>query len=634
MAIDPTQQVPQIAQPVYLSQDEQRAILQSFGRGPEWFVVGGAIVPELKSTTDPIRGTIQSPTGRYTMRISNGTYNQGAVVRPGNPDEQGNRTWVPDEVPEEPPKTPAPRTAPNSIPITTTNADGSSTTRYYTFDANTGQYSLNTSIPEEQKAAPTRAVTNQPPSPPDQWVPIKDPQGNTVAMLDPKTGERQAVSAAASARNPQIVQGANGWIYSWDGKTLTTQKQGTVQPVEQQKREVIQQGYHVTQQYIGGEWVTIALGPKAEPGAPQEGDVRPNVQGGYQIQERYQGGTWIPDTSFQPVPFTPEARASAQRAAAQPIEGNTRQAVMQGYNVTQTYSGGEWVTTKVGERAVPVAPQVISTPADQPYITTIDADGNLTSVPNPAYQPKTQAEVAARVGQLQQQAIAQRDRLAQQVSGGVLTQDEAAQQFDQWWSTNVEPQKGSLEAAQRTAQQAEQRQQEEQARANFATAQTAGRQAADIYAATLPYRVGPGFGAALNQLSGAYSSGKAPPQMDLASAVTFPVPNLNAMAEQATAQALAHISPTAAAIAGGPTPSIPQMAPQFDVNQLLSRTSYAPGTTTTVSPSGQVTVTQGGGQQQPSQPDWYSQWQQRQAADAAAQAAQSTAFPPYQPSFS
>src|SRR5262245_56045921 len=118
-----------------------------------------------------------------------------------------------------------------------------------------------------------------------------------------------------------------------------------------------------------------------------------------------------------------------------------------------------------------------------------------------------------------------------------------------------------------------------------------------------------------------------PGKLDMTGAVSYQMPDVNQMAQQATADALKSISPMAAGIAGAPMPQLPQ---NVDIAGLLNQTSYAPGgTTTTVSPSGAVTVTQGGGQQS-GQPDWYAQWQQRQAADTAQQQAAQPVAPPAQ----
>jgi hypothetical protein len=83
--------------------------------------------------------------------------------------------------------------------------------------------------------------------------------------------------------------------------------------------------------------------------------------------------------------------------------------------------------------------------------------------------------------------------------------------------------------------------------------------------------VGPGYDAAMSNILGAFSSGKAPGPID-ASGLSFTLPDLNEVARRGTAEALAHISPAAASIAGRPMPQIPQ---GFDVQGALNKSRYS-----------------------------------------------------------
>jgi len=202
--------------------------------------------------------------------------------------------------------------------------------------------------------------------------------------------------------------------------------------------------------------------------------------------------------------------------------------------------------------------------------------GAMTPQINENFIPKTQADVAARVGQLQQEATAKRDQLQSQISP-TYTAQQAAADFDKWWTSTVEPQKTTLAAAQTQVGQEQQRLQEEQARANYATAQTAGQTAVDAQKAMLPYAVGPGFGGAVNQLLGQWKNpSNNQPDIDYSKAFTFKAPDFNQISQQATAQALAHISPTAAAIAGTGAPQLPQQAQGMDISQMLQASAYRP----------------------------------------------------------
>jgi len=223
------------------------------------------------------------------------------------------------------------------------------------------------------------------------------------------------------------------------------------------------------------------------------------------------------------------------------------------------------------------APAPMAAPAtDQPYRVTRDPlTGAQTYELNPGYVPKTTTDVAARVGQLQSAAQAMRDKLSAQVQSGALTQDKAAQQFDQWWGQNVEGQKLALQTAQQQITQDQAQKQAEQARADYQTAMGAGTQAIQAYQATLPYRVGPNFDQAINQLTGAFAAGKMPGNLNFQGAFTYQLPDLNQLAQNATAAALQHISPTASQMATGqPNPSLNQQIQQIDVNSLLNRGNY------------------------------------------------------------
>jgi hypothetical protein len=495
----------------------------------------------------------------------------------------------------------------------------------YGTDPADGQFKAIPGVPPD---AATKGFTNM--------VAIPQPDGTrTYWGTDPADGQFKAVPGSptlpADQKTHPNVQGQDGTTYQWDD---TQNKyvpapgipQGQARPTEGQTRQAIENGRNVTQTFSGGQWVTTSVGANAVPGAPQEGQTRQTIENGRNVTQTYQGGQWT----------TTSVGGTAIPGA--PQEGQQRSAVENGRNVTQTYSGGQWVTTGVGDSAVPGAPkegdtrknvqsgytvqevykggQWVVDPSVAPVrftpttptainasptdlnITTM-TDGQINSQPNPNFIAKTQADVAARTGQLQQAALAKRDDLSRQVAGGSLSQDQAAQQFDQWWAQNIEPQKTSLQAAQQQATLDQQQKQQEQQRANLATAQEAGRTAVQAYQTMMPNMVGPGFGTMMNQLAQGWASGKVPQNLDLGSALTYQGPDLNQLAQQVTSQALAHISPTAAQNMNQATgPGVPNYAPGTlqsgpppqDMSQMLNASNYRPGSTTTIAPDGTVTI--------------------------------------------
>jgi len=209
-----------------------------------------------------------------------------------------------------------------------------------------------------------------------------------------------------------------------------------------------------------------------------------------------------------------------------------------------------------------------------PYIQQRDpVTGQIVNVPNLNYAPKTLADVSAMVDRLNQQARAKRDELSKLVAAQKITDTEAGTQFNAWWDQNIEPQKGQLATIQRQAATEERRKEEEATRTNLTAAQLAGKQAADIAAKQRETYVGPGWGAAVNAIMQGFANPRQPlPNIDYAAATTYRAPSLASVAEQATADYLKHISPTAAAIAGGAAPSVLQ--PGFDINNVLNRSSY------------------------------------------------------------
>jgi len=266
--------------------------------------------------------------------------------------------------------------------------------------------------------------------------------------------------------------------------------------------------------------------------------------------------------------------------------------------------------------------------------------GQMTPQINQNFIPKTQADVAARVGQLQQEATAKRDELQGKISA-TYTAQQAAADFDKWWTATVEPQKTTLAAAQTQVGQEQQRLQEEQARANYATAQTAGATAVDAQKAMLPYAVGPGFGGAVNQLLGQWKNpSNNQPDIDYSKAFTFKAPDFNQISQQATAQALAHISPTAAAIAGSGQPQLPQQAQGMDISQMLQASAYRPmGVAPPMAPAQPAVPVQPAGGYAQQQPGTYGALSGSMPAQVNAYNAQlagagvpGAVWPPYMPS--
>jgi len=538
---------------------QQQAVLDQFGKG--WRLI--SIVPP----TDPLKNY---PAGSEQWNVVNGEGKPAPMIV-----QSGNATpgaypgpWAPgtnDAGPYVDPAAPASYTVVESpaglVPTPTassqnavtwtqqfTSTNGGVTTRYGT-NSKTGKVELIPGAPTENKA----------PTPADQLEPIKDPNtGKVVKLRDPATGTIIDLPDGASSTKPSIVNGAGGAIYSWDGTNLVLKQAGTAPDVK-----------------------------------PTEGQTRPNVAGGYSIQEVFRGGNWVTDPSVTPKPFDPSLSGKAKENDTRP---NTDS---KGQKIQEIFKGGSWVTdTSVAPQPFGAQAPVTLNTGTAPFIVQQDpTTGKTTNLPNP-----NTTDVAARVGQLQQAAASKRDELQAQVASGAKTKEAAAAEFDAFWSTTIDPQSQQLQRASQQADFDAQQKQREQGRledaqrnANFSTAQAAGQNAvsnATNFGAGIE-QVGPGYGDALSNILGSYSSGKAPGPID-GNSLTWQAPDMNDIATRATAAALAHISPTAAQIAGRPMPQIPQ---GLDVAGALNKSTYAPKTT--ISPDGTVTIDHSGGQTPP-----------------------------------
>lgn len=187
-----------------------------------------------------------------------------------------------------------------------------------------------------------------------------------------------------------------------------------------------------------------------------------------------------------------------------------------------------------------------------------------------AAQPKTAADISARMGQLQSLAQAKKQELsARSLKDPNFTAEQALSEWNTWWDANVESQKGALEAAQVEAQAQRARDDAAMRTSAYTAAQAGGTQAINAYNAQAPRRVGPGAAEAAQGLM----SGKPMSQVDMKSAMFYDAPNLQDQASQATMDALKYISPTAAQATGTGLPDYRSV----DIAGGLNRMNYQPG---------------------------------------------------------
>lgn len=227
--------------------------------------------------------------------------------------------------------------------------------------------------------------------------------------------------------------------------------------------------------------------------------------------------------------------------------------------------------------------------AQSGYVNTVDEQGNIVQSQTPTVareqldisraqlDRQTAAQEASTAIQQEQNQIArdrmvaekiyqdkqleaqkERDRINGLVSIGQLEASQAKNQFDQWLETNVKAPFMAMEEARSKATEQRQAQALEDARRQNAAIHTqnnekialdTGNKAMDAAISTLPYMAGPKWGEQFAGALNAIGSGRPQDIKFDAQGLTFDSPDFNAIAEQATARALSHLSPYAAAIA-------------------------------------------------------------------------------------
>lgn len=215
------------------------------------------------------------------------------------------------------------------------------------------------------------------------------------------------------------------------------------------------------------------------------------------------------------------------------------------------------------------APTVQTPPTGMSQWTRDPNTGALTQGPiNPEWQAKTQADIAARVGQIQSLANAKKAEVMGKVNGTTYTADQALSDFNSWYDQNVQPQIGSLQAA----QQAAQIEQQKAVMAMRGTAMTqslgAGDQAQRAYDAYVKTNAGPNYENVMSQIT----SGKPASQIDMHGVSTFEGPNVLDYVQQGTQNALKYIDPTMAQAAGAPPPNLQGI----DIASAIGRDKYMP----------------------------------------------------------
>jgi len=193
-----------------------------------------------------------------------------------------------------------------------------------------------------------------------------------------------------------------------------------------------------------------------------------------------------------------------------------------------------------------------------PYVTKTSPTGEVSqSQMNLAYVPKTQAEIAARVGQIQAAARAKQQEVMSKVdaitdpAAKAEAQQQALKDFQGWWDQNVAPQTDMISAAQADAQRQAGVDEAKARQDAYQQALGAGTQQLDAFKAAAPYRVGPNYASNMEKIFQSTMKGEKA-NVDMAGSLGWKGPDPAEQARQATQEALKYISPGAAQATGTP----------------------------------------------------------------------------------
>src|SRR5215471_3109224 len=572
-------------QNVYLSPEEQAAILKAAGYAGGT-VVGGQAIPQPKLGKNVAGADVLLDTGEYQVSIqdANGRNIGNVTVTKGQPDEGGNPTWGVSDIPK--------------TPTTTTQDYG------------------NLKVTDKQG---------------NTWFPnnVNDPGGGYkmivpagVPNADDEIKKAVDRQVAEGDRNARARNEAATGIYGTDKEVADIQNQAATQKLNQAElqeriRQFNQQHkYDDQQQKIASDKAASDL----QTAAGERGLTTARTAGQVATTAGTEAST--------------AATLGAEQRAAQEQPGKLAQ---QGATLEATNIANQQAKQTLAQGRAPTLA------APQTGMSIWQRDPNTGAVTptgmNPEYVPKTQAEIAARVGQIQQvmtqkQAEVQ-GKVGRTIDGKQYTADDALNEFNAWKAQNVTPQADMLQAAQESAAQEQARLMMTSRTSAYAQANEAAQRQIDAFKAVQGANAGaamarPGYAEAVRQLS----QGKVPTDTSVFAAQNVPA-NPADLVSAGAMNALKYIDPRAAAATGAPPPNYGQM----NIPQMLGVNPYtppgmptpgAPGPASAATPAAPAPSAAPAAPAGPATgtPDWWNNLMGRQQASAQEQAQQRDAMMP------
>jgi hypothetical protein len=497
----------------------------------------------------------------------------------------------------------------------------------------TGAYTINIADPDGGNTQPAAIFPGNPMADgTPTWIPSATPDAlpkpqttaaqNTVEMADGSRWEAQGKNPDGTTKWVQI---GSGKVSNPDTDRSTALKAQSDQADIDRRRanELAGRGY-----LTDNEWIAFQLdGEKNGLTKEQIGVTR----------DRYSQQKKIEDAKLQPEIdqiIATTGHLNAQSALASNQAGQVASAT----DINRAKAPGEIAETGArtnlansqalqARTAADVAkgPRVQDVGSGLNIYSQDPLSGRLTADPNANFIPKTQADVAARMGQLQVQAQQKKAELVQRGQMDPnFTPERQTAEWHSWWDQNIETQKQALQTATDMAAAEEERQAAATRTAAYTSANAAGTQAISAYNAQAPRVAAPGFGAVASKLLG---GGQLSPS-DANAFIVPDVPDLQQQAHAATMEALKYISPTAAQATGAPMPNYGRVDVAGGLNQLNYGFNGAPSPAVAAPVQAAAVVPQ---QQTTAMPnDWYQQLLQNQRNDVALQRIQAN-VPPFDP---
>jgi hypothetical protein len=475
---------------VNLTPQEVQALLAKLGY-PNGTIVGNVAVSQPKMGTGLGGATVPIDIGEYQISVQDPSRPGAAIpvtITKGT-DANGNATWDPSDLPK---TSPTNVDKPSDLVVKITGKGA-----YYPNDPNNLNGGYHLIVPENA---------------PNQDEEIK------------KAVDRQV---AEGERNARQRNEATTGIYGTDAEVATIQHQAAADKLGQDQLAQRITEFNRTQKAADAKQAT------------DDRVANQNI-----LQSQAQVGLIGAQTGSAQA--TTEGTKATTAATTQTTEQQAKLFPTVEAQAKATLAGTEEANkTAAQSRTIAGQPTLQGTVGGTPVITQRNPlTGEVTqNQMDLAYQPKTQAEIAARVGQINslmtQKSQQVQSKVGQMVNGKQFTADDALQEFNTWYGQQVAPQTDALKAAQDEAAFARGKDLATMRTSAATAANAAGTQTTNAFNALVAAKP-MGDPAAIQAAAKDIAAGRVPSNMDQ---LGWKGPNPIALQQQAIAAAQKYLTP-------------------------------------------------------------------------------------------